>query len=158
MFTLTLSFKEHNRPRLMRATDFPPKTDVNFCCGVSHNGQNIRDGWRRQRRRGCQAYLCQRKAQAAGKWPHNIFGAVQVLARALDLIFSPSVPECTLSAKPLFSAIKATFIQIGESVRAKTLSLITVRKHKRQFHSSVSQPRLPRPSDPLVIAQCCFVQ
>lgn len=89
----------------------PPKTDVNFYSRVSHSGQNIRDSWRSQRCRGRSAYFCQKKHRPLANGCTTWWGGSgKGLARALDLIFSPSVPGCALPAKPPLAAIKAAFI------------------------------------------------
>lgn len=89
-------------------------------------------------------------------------GSGSDFSKTLDLIFSPPVPDSTLTCQTS-SSLPSGFWRRKKKKKKSLLSLITVRKHKRQFLSSCSNPRLMAPpflslADTLLGAQCCFVR
>lgn len=92
-----LSLALMSRTMLMFITDILPKADVNFYCGVSHSGQNIREDWTSQRCRGARPPFANKSAACLQItcWE----GSGSDFSKTLDLIFSPPLPESTLTCQ-----------------------------------------------------------
>lgn len=80
LFTLMLSYYGLNCSKLTCITSIPPKTDVNFYCGVSHSGQNIRDSWTSQEVQRPLGPIFARKSTGRWQMVAQHGGAVQVKA------------------------------------------------------------------------------
>lgn len=90
-------------------TAIPAKTDVNFYSRSATVDRISGTAGRARRCRGCSAYFCQKKHRLLANGCTTWWGGSgKGLARALDLIFSPSAPGCALPAKRLFHCHKGS--------------------------------------------------
>lgn len=92
---------------LMFLTDIPPKADVNFYCRVSHSGQSIREDWTSQRCRGARPPFANESAACLQITGWEASGLD--FSKTLDLIFSPPLPERTLTCQTS-SSLPSVFI------------------------------------------------